>query len=84
MEVLGVVPKPPRRESLLETSTKVLQTRLGPLYPVLLLGQSLVCRAACAARAAAARQSLLGRLLHCACALCCCVRCRCQRPCGCG
>ncbi|KAL4430961.1 hypothetical protein ABPG75_006217 [Micractinium tetrahymenae] len=46
-EVLGVVPKPVPKEAFLETSAKVLHTRLGPLYPVLLLGQSAVIGAGC-------------------------------------
>ncbi len=45
--MLGVVPRPVRKEAFLETSAKVLHTRLGPLYPVLLLGQSAVIGAGC-------------------------------------
>lgn len=46
-EVLGVVPRPVPQEAFLETSAKVLHTRLGQLYPVLLLGQSAVIGAGC-------------------------------------
>lgn len=49
VEVLGVVPKPPRREGLLETSSKVLQSRLGAFYPLLLLAQSGVIMSGCCA-----------------------------------
>ena len=42
VEVLGVVPRPVRRETLLETSNKVLQARLGAFYPALLLLQTVV------------------------------------------
>ena len=40
--MVGVVPKPNPQPSLLETSNKALQQRLGHFYPLLLLLQTLV------------------------------------------
>ncbi len=42
VEVVGVVPKPAPRESLLESSNKALQSRLGNFYPLLLILQTAV------------------------------------------
>lgn len=49
VEVLGLVPRPPKEEGLLQTSTHRLQEQLGPLFPVLLFGQSLLIVSGCVA-----------------------------------
>lgn len=49
VEVLGAVAKPVRQEGLLETSSKALQLRLGPLFPLLLFGQSCLIVFGCGA-----------------------------------
>lgn len=48
-QVLGLVPRPRKEQGLLQTSALRLQKRLGPLFPVLLFGQSLLIVSGCVA-----------------------------------